>query len=82
MGIYVIQESIPVECGPPTCPTASIITRCFKNVGEGVGPKVNKFEHVSSLDYQMSAAGMGMGMRVPTEDLCKVRFNASLVMLT
>ena len=29
-------------------------------VGEGVGPQVNKFEQVSSDDHQMSLAGVGM----------------------
>ena len=36
------------------------ITRCQYKWGEGVGPQVNKFKHVSSDNHQKSLAGVGV----------------------
>ena len=53
------QDSIPVECVPPTCklyvfwwPSQGVST-----IEGGVGTQMNKFEQVSSDEHQMSMAG-------------------------
>ena len=58
------QDSIPVECVPPTCklyvfwwPPQGVST-----MQGGVGTQMNKFEQVSSDDHQMSMAG-GKGIQ-------------------
>ena len=46
------QDSIPVGCVPPT----SVVTTRCQYQWDGVGPRVTKFEEVSSVDHQMSVA--------------------------
>ena len=57
------QDSIPVGCVPPACqPYAFQWLPLDVSTGMGViGPKVNKFEQVSSDDHQMSVA-VGVGL--------------------
>ena len=67
---------------------ASIATRCQQWLGKG--PKVNKFEQVSSLGHEMSLAGRGALYKEDGGALyrgwegcpCMVRSNASWVMVT
>ena len=57
------QDSIPVGCVPPACqPYAFQWLPLDVSTSMGViGPKVNKFEQVSSDDHQMSVA-VGVGL--------------------
>ena len=55
------QKIIPVGCVPP----ASSGVPLDVSTGGCTGPHVNKLEHVSSDDHQMSIAGVGyLGGRV------------------
>ena len=50
------QESIPVGCVLPACQTFVLCPPDVSTGGEGVGPRMNKFEQVSSHGHQMPLA--------------------------